>query len=275
MYKRQYWRCTERDKCNARCSTPVDDHTKILRDGTSKHTHAPEKAEIGAKKAVQRMKRRAEQHPNEPPDRILAMEIQDEHDKEVLANLPETENLRRYVNRTQNRLRPRNPQNLAEVEIVDPYKDKTRAGDKFLFYDSGIGGEDRVIIFTTEKNIKRLCESPSIFSNGTFKSAPNMFTQMFTLRGRYKWYLFPFVFALTTTKNEITYGMLYHQSIKYCALQFFRTSVTLKRRYTQEKHQIKSFDLREIYEFDFSFFSYLASFQSYGSLKNLERAVNN
>jgi len=25
-------------------------------------------------------------------------------------------------------------------------------------------------------------------------------------------------------------------------------------RYTQEKHQIKSFDLQEIYEFDFSFF---------------------
>jgi len=129
----QYWRCTERDKCNARCSTPVDDHTKILRDGSSKHTHIPEKAEIEAKKAMQRIKRRAEQQPNEPPDRILAMELQDEHDEEVLANLPETENLGRYVNRTQNRLRPRNPQNLAEVEIVDPYK--TRAGDKFLFYD--------------------------------------------------------------------------------------------------------------------------------------------
>jgi len=26
-------------------------------------------------------------------------------------------------------------------------------------------------------------------------------------------------------------------------------------RYTQEKHQIKSFDLKEIYEFDFSFFA--------------------
>ena len=57
---------------------------------------------------------------------------------------------------------------------------------------------------------------------------------------------------------------LYHQSIKYCALQFFCTSVTLNmrllvscfetERYTQEKHQIKSFDLQEIYEFDFSFF---------------------
>jgi len=35
---------------------------------------------------------------------------------------------------------------------------------------------------------------------------------------------------------------------------FFCTSVTLKRRYTQEKHEMKSFDLQEIYEFDFSFF---------------------
>ena len=41
-------------------------------------------------------------------------------------------------------------------------------------------------------------------------------------------------------------------------------------RYTQEKHQIKSFNHQEIYEFDFTFLSYLASFQSYGSLKKIE-----
>jgi len=40
-------------------------------------------------------------------------------------------------------------------------------------------------------------------------------------------------------------------------------------RYTQEKHEIKSFDLQEIYEFNFSFLWYLASFQSYGSLKKI------
>jgi len=31
-------------------------------------------------------------------------------------------------------------------------------------------------------------------------------------------------------------------------------------RYTQEKHQIKSFDLQEIYEFDFSFFFVVSRF---------------
>jgi len=46
------------------------------------------------------------------------------------------------------------------------------------------------------------------------------------------------------------YKTRYQQS-KYCALHFFLHLRNFEtERYTQEKHEIKSFDLQEIYEFN-------------------------
>ena len=71
-------------------------------------------------------------------------------------------------------------------------------------------------------------------------------------------------------------GLLYHQSIKYCAHQFFCTSVTLKRRDIRKKSTKWN---RSIFKRSMNlisaFLSYLASFQSYGSFKKLERAIHN
>jgi len=46
-------------------------------------------------------------------------------------------------------------------------------------------------------------------------------------------------------------------------------------RYTQEKHQIKSFDLREICDFDFSFFVVSRFVSELRKFKKLERAIHN
>lgn len=207
---RQYWRCTERDRCNARCTTNVFNPQEVLADGTNTHTHPEIQPEIRARETVQRIKRRAEENPNEPPSQVIAAEVEDENDDEVLAYLPERQTLRRAVNRAQNRFRPNNPGDLSSLEIVHPYTE-TKSHEKFLHYDSGPDSESRLLIFTTEKNLRKLCDSPMIFSNGTFKTAPDMFTQMFTIHGIYREHLFPFVYALTINKNEGTYNLLYQE----------------------------------------------------------------
>ena len=205
---RTYWRCTERDKCNARCTTASDDITQVFANGKEKHTHPPNKPELEAREAVQRIKRRAETHPNEPPAAIIAGEIRHEHGEEVLYNLPERQNLRRAVNRYQNRTRPSNPGNLGELEVRAPYT-QTLKGEKILFYHSGRGNEDTVLIFTTKDILKKLCDSSTIFSDGTFQTAPDMFLQLFTVHGIYRQHLFPFVYALTVNKSEATYDILF------------------------------------------------------------------
>jgi len=118
---RQYWRCSERDKCNARSTTDVFNPTHVVHDDTLKHTHPPITPEIKAKEAVDRIQRRAQDHPNEPPQQVIAPELRNEHNEEVLAHLPEHQNLRRSVNRMQNRSRPNNPADLNSLDIVEPY----------------------------------------------------------------------------------------------------------------------------------------------------------
>ena len=205
---RQYWRCNERHMCNARCTTSSVDFTEILRDGTSQHTHPPNQAEIAAR-AVQRVKRHAEEHPNQPAKQIIMAETRDEND-EVLAHLPEAQNFVRLVNRAQNRRRPLNPNDLLDLEVVAPY-DVTIRNQNFPQYDSGPHEKFRVIIFTTKRNIARLYASTMIFSNGTFKTASDMFVQLFTVHGLYKNHLFPLAYALTTSKDEVTRDILFRE----------------------------------------------------------------
>ena len=70
--------------------------------------------------------------------------------------------------------------------------------------------------------------------------------------------------------------IMYHQSIKYCAHQFFCTSVTLKRRDIGKKSTKWNRSIfKRSMNLILAFLSYLASFQSYGSLKKLERAIHN
>jgi len=127
---RQYWRCHERDRCNARSTTPADDFTRVLRDGTNNHTHPASNPEIKAREIVQSIKRHATEHPNEPPKKIISTEIGSEDNDEVLSHIPERENMRSLVNKTQNRNRPQNPNNLTELKITERY-DVTSKNEKY------------------------------------------------------------------------------------------------------------------------------------------------
>jgi len=178
----------------------------VVHDGTLKHTHPPITPEIKAE-AVDRIKRRAQVHPNEPPQQVITAELRNDHNEEVLAHLPEHQNLKKSVNRMQNRSRPNNPADLNSLDIVEPYT-TTIKGQRFLQCDSGPYNEKRLIIFTTKENLRILCESPMVFWNGTFKTVPHMFTQLFTVHGLYLKHLYPLVNALTTHKDEETYDLL-------------------------------------------------------------------
>jgi len=143
----------------------------VVHDGTLKHTHPPITPEIKAKGAVDRIKRRAQDHPNEPPQQVIAAELRNEHNEEVLAHLPEHQNLRRSINRMQNWSRPNNPADLNSLNIVEPYT-TTIKGQQFLQYDSGPDNEKRLIIFTTKENLRILCESPMVFVEWYIQDRP-------------------------------------------------------------------------------------------------------
>ena len=153
------------------------------------------------------VKRAAKAHPNEPPARLLATSV-GVLGEEVAQMMPERRTLKRQVNRWQNEERPPLPGDLRNIVIVPPY-DKNAKNERFLLYDSGVEDEDRLLIFASDWAIEKLCHCDMMFCDGTFKTVPEQFAQLFTIHGKYRNFVFPFVFCLTTRLDENTYHRVY------------------------------------------------------------------
>lgn len=89
-------------------------------------------------------------------------------------------------------------------------------------------------MFTTLNNIRFLAESDTLFSDGTFKTVPNQFLQLFTIHGIVRQFVFPFVFCLTAKKNEHTYNTIYNELKNYAV----NNHLTLSPRYAVSDFEI-------------------------------------
>ncbi|XP_034231509.1 uncharacterized protein LOC117639742 [Thrips palmi] len=65
--------------------------------------------------------------------------------------------------------------------------------------------------------MKMLGSCDMLFSDGTFKTVPQSFAQLFSIHGRYMGFVFPMVFVLTTRMTEDTYRRVYEQVKSRCA----------------------------------------------------------
>ena len=90
---------------------------------------------------------------------------------------------------------------------------QTLDGKKFLMYDSG-PGLDRVLMFATEENRNIL--SNSSMADGTFKTAPSLFGQLYTIHGLaggvYPFrdgHLLPCIYVLLPGKNSFHYNRMW------------------------------------------------------------------
>ena len=75
-------------------------------------------------------------------------------------------------------------------------------------FDSG-PGSDRIIILTTNSNLDLLCQSERWCGDGTFKAAPKLWTQLYTIHGQKNGFTVPCVFALLPNKLKQTYRRLF------------------------------------------------------------------
>lgn len=156
---------------------------------------------------VRGIKRSAAEHPNAPPSAIFRDEVANVNSEEVIANLPQRNDIIRNINRIQNRHRPNNPMTLQDLNIEAPYT-RSLNGQQFLQYDSGSDDVDRFIVFYTTNDLERLCNSRMILGDGTFKTVPSMFFQMYTFHGIVNGYTFPLVYCISTRKTESFYRRL-------------------------------------------------------------------
>ena len=136
--------------------------------------------------------------------------------EEAAANAPSLDADRQFINRIKKKYRPvlpKEPENLADIdfpewlthtmgkELVDGEEE---LGDLFLLHDSGSDDPNRFFMFATSDNVKQL-ENHHLFADGTFRIAPDLFLQVYTIHALVKGKCLPLVFCLLPRKTGIIY----------------------------------------------------------------------
>ena len=190
-----YWKCDNR-ACKGRVVTSSGEPVTILKETphnlhgrvvtssgepvtilkeTPHNLHGPSVAEIEVKKSLARMKEEAAQG-QDVPSRILNRELQGSLPAEYRPYLPKEATVKRAIQRERRKKIPEPPKSLSDLEIPDEWR-TTSKGDNWLLSDISLEGTDRVILFSTEQNLRHLGRSTVWYGDGTFSVAPQHFYQ--------------------------------------------------------------------------------------------------
>ncbi|KAJ4430373.1 hypothetical protein ANN_22589 [Periplaneta americana] len=106
----------ERQIYSVRCIINSDlSSVIVLKDGRVYHLHEANGADVEVKKVSARIKTRDQEPPHEGPSRIIRDVNGENINEEVLEKLPDRTNLRRAINKEQNRNRPQNINTLQDL----------------------------------------------------------------------------------------------------------------------------------------------------------------
>lgn len=174
---------------------------KILHQ--SEHNHVIGGSVIKAKKVVTNAKKRA-RTTNESAQHIVtdsSLHVSDQTAK----HLPTMQGMIRMVNgvRKQENPLPPLPTSADDLQITGEFL-KTFGNANFVKFD-GLMNKRRVIILTTDKNLKFLGRCPIWFNDGTFDVVPRVFYQLYTIHGIKNNVNMPLVYVLMTDKSEKTF----------------------------------------------------------------------
>ena len=133
---------------------------------------------------------------------ILSAELENVSEP-VAVELPSTESMRRSIrNQRQDRYQDPNPVTRAAIPEIPQDFRQTQYGERFLFFDSRVVDQNRLILFGIEHAIEQLRESSHWFAYGTFKVCPNLFFQVYTLHALENGRSFPYIYGLLSNKTE-------------------------------------------------------------------------
>ncbi|CAG8591948.1 11212_t:CDS:2, partial [Cetraspora pellucida] len=139
------------------------------------HNHLPDATRPEDVKAVTELKKRASETREKPIQLIQNYSISDD----IQPFMPSLNALRQIVSHSKKIEKIPQTQNVLEINIP-PLLCVTLNSDPFLIQDL-IVDQSRILIFSTNENIKRLSEAPYWIMDGTFKTVPDVFYQLYTI----------------------------------------------------------------------------------------------
>jgi hypothetical protein len=124
---------------------------------------------------------------------------------ENIENLPPSfKSIKSSLYRMRNKIIPQQPPMSTDFELSDAWK-TTKDGRDFILEDNN--ETDRIIIFGTEEFFKMMCKQTdrNVFMDGTFKSTPTIFAQIYTIHVLIGNHMLPTAYCLMPNRMETTY----------------------------------------------------------------------
>ena len=205
----EFWKCDVRGTCKARLH--IRDGQVVRR--VNRHTHPEDASKIEVLQALSVLRNRSV-NTLEQTAQVVATSIENLSQAGKGA-LPSIKNLKRRVQgkRVVAAAGPANPQNLVDLMIPQQftrYEREPGVFEDFLLHDSGPGaGEDRILIFSTRRNLEILQRSSDWAMDGTFDIAPPLFSQIYSIHAVYLGRSHPLVFGILPSKRRTIYDAFF------------------------------------------------------------------
>jgi hypothetical protein len=178
---------------------------------TNEHNHGPDPASNEAQIVREKIRKSAVSSEERP--RAIIQACSSNISEEACVQIQSYDAARRTIQRQRNKILTRNTtrnKNISEIDINEEYK-KTDRGENFLLYDSGNNDNNRIIMFGTARNIALLNEFPHWCVDGTFKVAPQFFTQVYTVHALINNRALPMIYVLLNNKQQATYKRVFEK----------------------------------------------------------------
>lgn len=198
------WKCIdfEKKKCSARLHTNDDAIVKTI----NQHNHSADAAFVEAQDFVYVMKEQGKRS-FDSPHQIVAT-TSTIIPSQVAPKLPSVISMKQSIRRARlnaNCTPKLAPKSAKELTLPESYKLTTKK-ENFVLYDNGEGSEERIIIFGTKTGLSMLKKSEHWFVDGTFKTVPTIFTQLYTIHGIFNSNIVPAVYMILPNKKQSTYS---------------------------------------------------------------------
>jgi hypothetical protein len=212
-----YWCCERRklDNCKGRATTTFHNGLHYLKKFVE-HDHSPQPSNAKVAETIGQIKQKARATRDKPIQIIqdITVNMSQEHHP----YMPSSNALRSRIKRVKRAEMPAQPQTIEEINVPDSLC-LTLNGDTFLIRDCVIGN-DRILLFATQANIQRLSQASFWLMDGTFKTVPTVFRQLYTIHapvGGENSRILPLVYSLITSKSEEIYKNLFEELIEFAA----------------------------------------------------------
>ncbi|XP_057336676.1 uncharacterized protein LOC130675162 [Microplitis mediator] len=176
------WRCNEHSgkfACSVIVHTTTDDKNGNIIGDPPVHDHPADLVDVKAKRIRTNLKRRAV---NDDVGPIAIIDNVVKNIKSpVIARLGSVASMQHTIQRARQGKVPKVKETvLSDFTVPDELR-CTSKNEPFLLYESG-SRRNRYLIFSTDANLKKLSECEIWCGDGTFRTVPAMFQQMYLLR---------------------------------------------------------------------------------------------